>query len=122
MALTRNMPSPEGAELGAHLARLTAPEIEAYRAKFPGWPGPCASCAFRAGTVPNRCAQTVMDAVKCVAEREPFYCHEPAARGPDGEPTDLCRGWVIATASLPPDAEGGEMPWPYAAEALAEGG
>jgi hypothetical protein len=109
MPMTRNLPSPEGGELGAELARLTDLQLERLRAQFPDLPGPCQSCAFRAGTVPNRCATTVMDALECVAEMVPFYCHEDL--GEDGKPGSLCRGYAAAISALPGDAGPVEMPW-----------
>lgn len=36
----------------------------------------CRSCAFTAGTVPNGCIQTQMDALKAIVERVPFLCHQ----------------------------------------------
>lgn len=78
MSKIENRPTFEGFELGYHLARFfeQAPQI-AER---------CFTCAFRQGTDPNGCPPTVMDAMKCVMEGVPFYCHE--------RPTELCGGYV----------------------------
>lgn len=49
--------------------------------------GPCATCAFRAGSEANRTEHTVMLARLCVEGFRPFHCHEhPHA----------CRGWIAA--------------------------
>jgi hypothetical protein len=93
--LTPNRPSPEGRMLGEQLARLTdKAEVEA-RSKFPNHSRRCKSCAFTAGTVPNGCLPTVMDALKCVVDGTPFHCHQHF--DDKGIPTDLCAGWGIAT-------------------------
>lgn len=62
----------------------------------------CASCAGRAGTVPNGCLQTQMDLLKAAAEGAPFLCHAPH----DGR---ICAGWIamrafIAANPLPAEA------------------
>lgn len=59
----------------------------------------CATCAFRAGTVPNGCLQTQLDIVKALHEGVPFGCHAPR----DGK---LCNGFiaarlVVATVPMP---------------------
>jgi hypothetical protein len=74
--LKRNLPTPEGRELGREMARLTGDPDEA---------GCCHDCAFRLGTDPNGCGPTLMDALKCVVEGVPFNCHVNA--GP-------CAGFV----------------------------
>lgn len=91
-----NLPSPEGAALGRELARLVAGEF----AKFTNPPVMCDECAFRAGTIPNQCASTLMDAIKCTHEGEPFYCHKGYKGDPDrDEPKRLCAGYVACTMS-----------------------
>jgi hypothetical protein len=90
----RNLPSPEGAALGAELARF----VETAQAKNPDAPALCSGCAFRRGSTANQCAPTLMDAVKCLLEGEPFYCHMGV---PDeAEPTRLCGGYL----ALEPEA------------------
>jgi hypothetical protein len=74
-----NLPTPEGRALGRELARLCDGEIGVGRDDR------CSTCAFRSGTVPNGCAPTLMDALKCMMERVPFYCHEQEGK--------LCAGW-----------------------------
>jgi hypothetical protein len=52
----------------------------------------CKTCAFRAGTVLNGCAQAQMHISKCAAEGIPFYCHQHQGQ--------LCRGWTVTRAGL----------------------
>jgi hypothetical protein len=112
----RNLPTPEGRALGVELARLVEGEVAGKD------DGRCATCAFRVGTDANGSPQTLMDAVKCAAERVPFYCHEAMSaeqdaawrRGEDlpGNMTKLCAGW---RAMLSPVAH--VAPWPFSDEA-----
>lgn len=87
MALKPNLPTSEGRALGTELARLCDGEARSR----PEEPDRCRTCAFRAGTAPNGCVPTLMDALKCAMEGVPFYCHE----SPCGEPTRLCAGWRL---------------------------
>ncbi len=109
-----NRVTPQGRELGANLARMTDPEVAALIASGE-WDHDerCVSCAFRAGTIPNGCAQTQLDALKCVLEKQTFGCH--VAR--DGLPAGAhaCMGWFAAM-----QARGGPIarpaiacPWPF---------
>jgi hypothetical protein len=104
-----NEPTPEGRELGAHFARW-ADEAEAeQRKQFPDMLPRCNECAFRAGTRPNGCPGTLMDALKCLMELTPFYCHKGVKDGE--EPTRLCTGYMVllsgrADAQQPVAAEG----------------
>lgn len=92
--------SPEGQALGQQMARLF--DIAEKRLTDAGETIPrtpltelderCKTCAFRAGTVPNGCAQTQIDVSKCAAEGIPFYCHQHQGQ--------LCRGWVVTRAGL----------------------
>lgn len=91
--LIPNRPSPEGRMLGEQLARMC--DIE--EKKFPNHAQRCKSCAFRAGTVPNGCLPTVMDALKATMEGEPFMCHQHFDK--DGNPTELCAGAAILLGS-----------------------
>jgi len=92
-----NVPTPEGRALGKELARLTELGFAKMKRDFPSAPGPCAECAFVAGTIPNGCAETVADALKCAVEGHPFYCHKGMK---NGEPQRLCAGWCAATEAL----------------------
>jgi len=93
--MIENKPTRDGFELGFYLARFAdrAPQI-AER---------CFTCAFRQGTDPNGCAPTLMTALKCVMEGEPFYCHET--------PGKLCGGYVVLRAETP---EKLHTPWEFA--------
>jgi hypothetical protein len=95
--LRENVATPEGRELGAILARFCDQE-----AKKAGRDGRCGTCAFRAGDhVANGSAETLMSALKCAMEREPFWCHE------HDRP---CAGWALMRAD-----SGNEtvVPWPH---------
>lgn len=64
----------------------------------------CKTCAFRAGTVPNGCAQTQMDVMKCVVENIPFYCHQDTKR--------ICHGWFTMRCALKGKIPAGTtVPW-----------
>ena len=96
--LIRNRPSPEGRALGKELARLAdaEPSVFSYLR--------CGTCAFRAGTVPNGCTATLLDAIKCAIEGVPFYCHEDKA----GERP--CAGWIMLRGD---GSVSGQAPWPF---------
>ncbi|MFD2755964.1 hypothetical protein [Comamonas terrae] len=82
--------SPEGRALGIQLARLVEPIIKNLEKQ--GEPDErCKSCAFRAGTVPNGCLQTMADAIKAMLEQKPFLCH--VQRYANGQ-HKLCAGWL----------------------------
>ncbi len=49
--------------------------------------GPCATCAFRAGTEANQAPHTMLLARLCVEGARAFHCHERP---------QLCRGYVAA--------------------------
>lgn len=89
-----NAPTPEGIALGRELARLCDAEEQKQLDQFPGQPPRCDDCAFRAGTIPNGCPDTLMDALKCVLEGEPFYCHK-GMKDQDADPKRLCSGWMV---------------------------
>lgn len=90
-----NTASPEGRELGREMARICDAEIG------DGPDDRCATCAFRAGDhLANGSVATLMTALKCAMEREPFWCHEA-----DNRP---CAGWQAVKA-----AKGGEIAVPW---------
>lgn len=88
-----NVPTPEGRELGRHIARLADLAEAEQLAQFPGMKPRCHDCAARLGTDPNGCPETLMDLIKCAAEAVPFYCHVSGVK--DGEPQRLCAGYVL---------------------------
>lgn len=77
-----NVPCARGKALGEQIARLT-----------PVVPEMCASCAFRAGTFPNQCLETVLGAVECVIDGKTFYCHVKTT--PGGREM-VCAGFLSA--------------------------
>lgn len=100
-----NVPTPEGRLLGAHLARLADVEEARLLERFPRHHKRCGDCAFRAGTDPNGCPETLMDAVKGIVESVPFYCHKKF--DPDGKPLLLCAGYAMLVGSaLSSDEQG----------------
>lgn len=109
--------TPEGQKLGACMVRLTEPEVAKLVAQ--GEPDDrCKTCAFREGTIPNGCPQTQMDALKCVMEGVPFFCHTP--RPNMGGLDMVCHGWYAATVALEEAESVGaqrlqnfKTPWPF---------
>jgi hypothetical protein len=85
--------TPQSTELGERLARLAEPSIARLVAE--GEPDErCPTCAYRAGTIPNRCADTIMDAMKCSFEGLPFLCHHH--RDANGKAHVPCHGWYAS--------------------------
>src|SRR3954471_18569685 len=105
--MIRNYRSPEGEELGEHLARLCDQAEPEARLKIPELLPRCSSCALRAGRhIANGSPGTLLDVLKCVLEGVPFYCHEPAREG------DLCSGWTMLMLTTE-EEERVEVPWPF---------
>lgn len=109
MSLIGNRPCDQGRALGSNLARFadhaekemdTALGFHAVR---------CVSCTFRAGTFPNECASTTMDATKALMEGERFMCHHGGADA-HGELTTVCAGWLMLQNGTTNKTE---CPWPY---------
>lgn len=94
----RQEPTYEGSLLGEQLSRFVNEEVK----RNPALRRRCRDCAFREGTRPNAMAATLMDALKCVIEKRPFYCHLEGA--------GLCAGWE---ALIERKSEPGEAPWPF---------
>lgn len=92
-AKNKNRVTPEGRAMGEQLARLTERSIQRLAADGEE-DGRCKSCAFRAGTVPNGCLQTQMDALKAVIEDVPFLCHQAHSNGWP------CHGWYAARVEV----------------------
>jgi hypothetical protein len=108
MTIVRNSPTPEGRSLGAELARLVEAGIQKIW-KEDGQPDDrCASCAFRAGTLPNGSPVTTMDALKAAMEGSPFLCHM------EKPPTKPCHGWYAARVAL--DGATRTMPWDFSTD------
>lgn len=97
----RNRPTDLGREAGKHLARF----CDQAEAKKTTLHPRCTTCAFRAGSMPNGCESTVMDALKCSMEDTPFMCHERK-----GQP---CSGWVMMRSNKPFKVS---WPWSYGDE------
>jgi hypothetical protein len=101
----RNRPSDEGRAMGEQLARFAEVAERRWAGEGAGFvPVRCKTCAFRAGSIPNGCTSTVMDATKCMLERIPFLCHER-----DG----LCGGYLLLVGGEPSPATPIEAPWPF---------
>jgi hypothetical protein len=98
-----NSPSAEGVLAGKELARIFQPAIESFEA-IPDMPHRCKTCAFRLGTIPNQTLPTVMDAVKCIAEKEDFFCHT--------DTDQLCVGYVAAAVASQ-NTPFVKAPWSY---------
>ncbi len=120
MTNVRNKPTAEGRAVGHNIAHLTT-EARAALEKQLGpetvrevLPQPCNSCAFRAGTFPNGCTETVLDALKCVMEGVPFYCHQSPSNGKGGY-TGLCAGYLTARTALI-GKQPVPTPWPFSHE------
>lgn len=110
----RNKPTKEGREIGVYLARWADAALEKQLQQFPNMRDRCASCAFRSGSFPNGCLDTVMDALKCVMEGAEFMCHHDMI---DDKPTEVCAGWLAvwsesATNGMPEQ----KAPWPFSHE------
>lgn len=95
-----NRPTPEGYRLGAVLATLADRGEHILLAEDGEAPRRCASCAYKPGTFPNGCPETVLDALKCSAEGIPFACHHSKplenAKGYSG----MCAGWVHSRVAV----------------------
>lgn len=105
-----NRPCAIGRLAGANIARMTEPAIAELAAQ--GEPDErCSTCAFKAGTLPNGCLETVADAMKCGIEGEPFYCHDSRRKG------ETCHGWFAMRYAL--DGKSGSVPWKFSHEDAA---
>jgi hypothetical protein len=93
-----NEPTAEGRLLGTQLARLADIEEKRLRERFPHMHRRCGECAFRAGTTPNGCPETLLDAVKALIEHVPFFCHKKFTE--DGEPVLLCAGYGMLVGAF----------------------
>jgi hypothetical protein len=106
--VNRNQPTPEGRQLGKQIARLTKVAIEDCKAAGIALPEQCASCAFREGTFPNGCPETLLDAIDCMNTGTKFMCHHHKK----GEPMHECAGWLASQKSLKLQNAMAERPLP----------
>ena len=108
-----NRVTPLGRELGKHIARLIEPGIAELAAA--GEPDVrCQTCAFRAGTIPNGCEQTLGDALKCAMEgSRDFMCHQ------DTTQQTVCHGY-FAWRVLSLDRPDVKCPWDYSPDPEVE--
>jgi hypothetical protein len=85
--IRENVATSEGRALGKELARLCD-------TRFDGKPDlRCHTCAFRSGEhLANGSVDTLMSALKCAMEGDPFWCHEE---------DKACSGW--AAFCFPPE-------------------
>lgn len=97
-----NMETPEGRQLGGLLSGYVDAEVT----RDPTLRPRCYDCAFLKGRAPNGMAATLMNALKCVIEREPFWCHLTYDDGKER----LCAGWEALMAK---DDPAGIAPWPF---------
>jgi hypothetical protein len=102
-----NRPTPLGIELGKQLARFADAAEAEQKKSFPNLKERCKTCAFRLGTIPNGCSETLMDALKCVMEFHDFMCHETMH---NGEPQGVCQGWLLMCSQSKGRIE---VPWDY---------
>jgi hypothetical protein len=113
MTLIRNRATPEGRELGEHMARFCDEAEPKARLRLPELPPRCNSCALRAGQhLANGSPETQMDVLKCIMEGIEFHCHEPAREG------HICSGWaMMMLAKDEPDFSA--VPWPFSSEVIS---
>ena len=95
-----NQRTPEGADLGRHIARLCDKELAGKPDKR------CPTCAFRAGEhLANGSVETLMSAIKCCSERTTYSswkcmirrCTKPADQNWDdygGRGITVCECWL----------------------------
>lgn len=94
--MRENIATPEGRALGREMARLCDGQLAGKRDDR------CATCAFRLGDhLANGSPETLMSAVKCMIEGDPFWCHE------HDRP---CAGWNAM--KFPKDSRA-EAPWDH---------
>jgi hypothetical protein len=105
---TRNTRTGDGAELGRIMSTYCDKAEPAARLRLPELPPRCSSCAFRHGPhLANGSPATQMDALKCVIEGKPFYCHQ---HDRDGE---VCSGWAMFALAAADPQQFGEAPWGF---------
>lgn len=84
----------------AELRRILKRRGPEMRKRFPAARPPCHTCAFNPATDSWRGADsTALALIRAFAKDQPFYCHEPFERRPDGwkfdrEKAVLCAGYA----------------------------
>lgn len=76
--------------MGSEPNEIRSPSCDAVMAASHPSPddgGPCATCAFRSGTIPNQSCHTMILARLCVEGLRLFLCHEKS---------QVCRGYIAA--------------------------
>lgn len=106
-----NRVTPEGRKVGEWISRRCDTEVGKLIAEGE-WDKDerCASCAFRYGTVPNGCPQTMLDVVKSVMEKQTFSCH--VARDGYEAGVHPCMGW-FATMQAVKDKPIRKVDWEF---------
>jgi hypothetical protein len=95
--------SDAGVEISLMVARIVEPEIQKLVAQ--GEPDErCATCAFKHGTIPSSCHQTMLDAVKCLLEAKVFYCHAKTIGTGEWLEAQVCHGYYAARQRTKDDA------------------
>lgn len=92
--------------MGKELARFADQAERQWADELALVPVRCKSCAFRAGTVPNGCESTTLDALKCIVEGVPFLCHQELEGYGEGA---LCAGYLMLVGA----GDGPTMQWPF---------
>lgn len=95
--------SVEGIEISLMVAKIVEPEIQKLIEQ--GEPDErCATCAFKHGTIPSSCHQTMLDAVKCLLEGKVFYCHAKTIGTGEWLGPQVCHGYYAARQRVKDDA------------------
>jgi hypothetical protein len=93
--LDQSRVSTEGVEISLMISKIVEPEIQKLVEQ--GEPDErCATCAFKHGTIPSSCHQTMLDAVKCLLEGKPFHCHAKTIGAGELLEAQVCHGWYAA--------------------------
>lgn len=101
-----NRPTDRGRQLGMYLAKLADKAERESAKRFPNQKIRCTTCAFRGGSIPNGCEETLLDAIKCTMEGVSFYCHETKGC------RALCSGWLQSQGVLIGKSKLA-TPWPF---------
>jgi hypothetical protein len=99
--VSRAVPSKHGEALGTALADLADSQVAAH----PEIRERCSDCALKHGTMPNKMAPTLLEAMKCVLriDKAHFGCHH--GLDADGISIKLCAGYLLCRAAPFDDAK-----------------